>query len=486
METLTLELSNIEISFLDKVILDIPKLSVYQFDRIGIVGQNGSGKSTLLKLIKGELQPNKGTVNHQVDFGYFEQTEPPTVGTVDYQMLGRLAIPETAHDHLSGGEQTRLKLAQLFSTYYEGLLLDEPTTHLDQSGHQFLIEELKYYYGSLLLVSHDRYMLDELVNKIWEVKDGEVTEYTGNYSDYIEQKKLEKEQQQEQHEKYVKDKNRLLKAAEEKMKKAQKVTQASKKTSQKETKAKANLMFMTKSKDTSQKAIHKAAKALEQRVEQLEVVEAPERERSISFPQPASLQLHNKFPVMADRLTLKIEGKTLLDDVSFQFPLSQTIAITGDNGSGKSTLLRHILQSGEGLTISPKVEFGYYAQLSYHFQKEETVYSYIEERSVHEEKVIRAALHSMNFSGNDIKKDVRSLSGGERIRLILCQLFLGRYNVLVLDEPTNFLDVDCLNALEAFINGYAGTVLLVSHDRTFVKQVANQQYKIENQNLNLL
>jgi macrolide transport system ATP-binding/permease protein len=481
-----IELKNIEVSFFDQLVLDIPRLAVHQFDRIGIVGKNGAGKSTLLKLMAGQVTPDKGQVIRYVDFAYFEQLTKPVEREADYELLGKFSVPQTEIENLSGGEQTRMKLAQLFSTYHEGLLIDEPTTHLDAAGTQLFIEELTYYYGALVLVSHDRYVLDKLVTKIWEIEDGHVTEYTGNYSDYVAQKELTRKQQQEQHEKYVKEKTRLLKAAEEKMKKAEKVTQANNRMSKKETKAKANKMFMTKSKDTSQKAIQRAAKAIEQRVEQLEAVEAPKKEQPLYFPQPVALQVHNKFPIMADRFTLQAGNKTLLKEASFQFPLGSTIAITGKNGSGKTTLLRHIIQQGEGIIISPKAVIGSYEQMGYQFEKDETVLAYIKERSDYDESKIRAVLHAMNFTGNDLKKNVRDLSGGEAIRLVLCQLFLGRYNVLVLDEPTNFLDVFCIEALERFLKGYEGTVLLVSHDRMFIDRVADRIYVIEDQQLKVI
>src|SRR5699024_11719609 len=146
----------------------------------------------------------------------------------DYALMSKLSIPKTAIQNFSGGEQTRLKLASLFSNYHEGLLIDEPTTHIDEEGKQFLLDELEYYYGELVLVSHDRYVLDQLVTKIWEIEDGIITEYTGNYTNYVEHKQLAKKQQQEQHEKYVKEKSRLMQAADEKMQKAKQVTQASK------------------------------------------------------------------------------------------------------------------------------------------------------------------------------------------------------------------------------------------------------------------
>lgn len=485
MEKVCFELESIELTYLDKKVLEIERLAVHQFDRIGIVGKNGAGKSTLLKLLAGKVQPSSGIVKSHVDFAYFDQLTAPEKKEVDYDLTGKLSIPETEFKNFSGGEQTRLKLAQIFSNYHEGLIIDEPTTHLDADGTQFFIEQLTYYYGALVLVSHDRYVLDKLVKKIWEVEDGKVREYTGNYSDYVTQKELQKRQQQELHDKYVKEKSRLMKAAEEKMKKAEKITQANGRMSKKETKAKANKMFMTKSKDTGQKAVQRAAKAIEQRVEQLEAVEAPKEEQIIRFHQSNALQLHNKFPIMSDRLTIKAGNKVLLEEASFQFPLGKTIAITGNNGSGKTTLLRHILQRGKGITISPKAVIGAYEQMDYQFTKDETVLDFMKDSSDFDESKIRSVLHSMSFTGNDLKKDVRNLSGGEAIRLVLCQLFLGRYNVLVLDEPTNFLDVFCIEALERFIKGYEGTILLVSHDHTFIERVTDYVYVIEDQKLEL-
>lgn len=479
MEKVCFELENIELNYLDKTVLEIERLAVHQFDRIGIVGKNGAGKSTLLKLLAGLIEPSSGIVKSHVNFAYFDQLSTPEKSEIDYELKGKLAIPETELENFSGGEQTRLKLAQIFSSYHEARLIDEPTTHLDSEGTQFFIEELMYYYGVLVLVSHDRYVLDQLVTKIWEVEDGKVTECTGNYTEYVRQKELEKKQRLERHEKYVKEKTRLIKAAEEKMQKAEKVTQGDKKV----TKVKGNRMFETKSKGTSQKSMQRAAKAIEQRVEQLEAVEAPKEEQIIRFHQSKALQLHNKFPIMGESLTLKVGDKTLLNEANFQFPLGKTIAITGKNGSGKSTLLRQILKHGEGLTISPKAVIGTYQQMDYQFSKEETVFEFVKNRSDYNESKIRAVLHAMNFTGNDIKKNVQNLSGGEATRLVLCQLFLGRYNVLILDEPTNFLDIFCMEALERFLQGYEGTVLLVSHDRKFVETVADSVYAIEEQKL---
>ncbi|EJW15244.1 ABC-F type ribosomal protection protein [Paenibacillus alvei] len=484
MEHICFELANVEVTYLDKEVFRIDRLAVHQFDRIGIVGKNGAGKSTLLKLLAGIVQPMSGNVKRHVEFGLFEQMEAPADAEADPALLGRLAVPNCT-EGLSGGEQTRLKLAHLLTHYYEALLIDEPTTHLDQEGIAFLLDELRYYCGALVLISHDRVVLDELVTTIWEVHEGKVRVYAGNYSGYIEQKRLEREQQMQAHEQFIKEKNRLEKAAQEKMKKAEKIAQAGS-MSRKESKTLANRMFETKSKGTSQKAVHRAARAIEHRMEKLQKVEAVQEDRQIVFRQAKALELHNKYPIMADRLTLQIGDTILLKDVNFQFPLGKKIAITGANGSGKSSLLEHIANAGAGLTISPKAKMGWFRQMSYQFTSNETVLQFVKNGSDYEEGFLRGVLHAMQFIGTDIQKSVRSLSGGESIRLQLCLLFLGEYNILLLDEPTNFLDIYAVEALERFISGYEGTIIFVTHDKKFVEHAAEVHFHLSDHKLHLM
>lgn len=159
---------------------------------------------------------------------------------------------------------------------------------------------------------------------------------------------------------------------------------------------------MTKSKDTSQKSVQRAAKAIELRVEQLEAVNAPKEEQNLRFHQPSALRLYNKFPIMADRLTLKAGNKTLLKETRFQFPLGSTIAVKGNNGPGKSTLLRHIFQKGEGVIISPKAVIGCYEQMGYQFEKEESVLAYMKDRSDYEIAPSKPILNSITYKQSSL------------------------------------------------------------------------------------
>jgi len=187
---------------------------------------------------------------------------------------------------------------------------------------------------------------------------------------------------------------------------------------------------------------------------------------------------------MLDQLTLSIDNRVLLHNVRTQIGLHEKVAITGPNGSGKSTLLQRIVKGHPNIIVSPKVKFGVFSQLAYQsLPVDENVLSFIQHRSEYNETMIRSVLHQMQFDAVDLQKNIQDLSGGECIRLLLCALFLGHYNVLLLDEPTNFLDMFALDALAHFIKAYSGTVLFVTHDAYFIKQVATRVFEIKHKQL---
>lgn len=193
---LILKAKDIRVEFKGRDVLDIEELEIYDYDRIGLVGANGAGKSTLLRVLLGELTPPGCKMNRLGELAYIPQLDEVTLQVEkDFALVGKLGVEQLDIQTMSGGEETRLKIAQALSAQVHGILADEPTSHLDREGIDFLIGQLKYFTGALLVISHDRYFLDEVVDKIWELKDCKITEYWGNYSDYLRQKEEERKRQ---------------------------------------------------------------------------------------------------------------------------------------------------------------------------------------------------------------------------------------------------------------------------------------------------
>ena len=484
MNELSVRLKDVHVTFGNKDLFHIEALSAYMNDRIAIIGPNGAGKSTLLKMIAGKFSDFEGSVQVETDFNYFAQIgelKHPVDGDFNFELLSRLDVPD--NERLSGGEETKFRLAHALSEYKLGLLLDEPTTHLDEAGVELLIDELKYYYGTLICVSHDRHFINNIAEKIWEVSDGTVKEYAGNYDDYVAQKEIERLEMERQHENFIKEKKRLEEAAKKQLEKASRIGAGDKSRKQD---IKPDRLSSSKQKDTVQKQAFKAAKAIESRIGQLDEVERLAVDRQLRFPMPKSMEIHNKFPIMAQDLTVQRGEKVLLDNVSFQFPLGKVIAITGSNGSGKSSLLHEIRNYAPGMDISPKVTIETYRQMDYRMSTDAPVLSHLMKQTEYSEPVVRSILQNLGFKQDEVSKPLHNLSGGEATRVSLALLFVKPSNVIILDEPTNFIDLDTIEALESFIEAYEGTVILTSHDKYFVERVADIVYRIEDGKLNIV
>lgn len=479
MEELILKLTNIEMSISGKELFHIKDLTVYQNDRIAIIGKNGSGKSTLLRLLAGELKPEKGRLQRMIDFSYYpQQGVPEEKSELDWELLARMKVPDHEASLLSGGESAKFRLAEVLSTYQPGLLLDEPTTHMDQEGIELLIQELTYYYGTLLFVSHDRWFMDRLATKVWEIDDGQVTEFVGNYSAYEAEKAAQRQAAERSAASYQREKQQLEKAIRQKKEQAEKMAKVSAK--QKQRSIKPDRLSSSRQKDTAQKNVQKTAKVLEGRLARLSESSGPRRIQTIDFPKPQSEQLHNPYPIRGEAVTIRMGQRLLLDQADFQLENKRKIAIVGENGAGKTSLLRYIQNHGEGIILSPKVRFASYHQLAYQLTSKDDLMTYLAKYSELPPRVLRSILHNLGFDQMDLTKAVADLSGGEATRLALAKVFVASANVLILDEPTNFIDLATITALQQLIKAYPGMVLFTSHDRQFVTETAEVIYRLQN------
>lgn len=477
---LLIKAKDIYVEYLGRDVLDIKQLELYEYDRIGLVGANGAGKSTLLKVMLGKITLQHGKVEREGTFTYIPQLEEAAVQNAqDYAILGKLGVDHVHAETKSGGEETRLKIAQALSEQVHGIFADEPTCHLDREGIDFLVNRFKHYSGALLIISHDRYFLDQVVDKIWELKDGRITEYWGGYTDYLAQKEEERKSQVAQYNQFVTERERLEQAIEEKRSQARKLDQKAKGADRKNSTDSGGRLGHQKSQGSKQKKLHNAAKNMERRIEALGEVNAPEAVRSIQFRQSKALELHNPFPIVGHEIHKRFGDKVIFDNLSFQFPLGGKIAITGANGAGKTTLFNMISDRENGITLSPKAEIGYFVQTGYKFDRNQNVMAYMQENCEYPVSDNRAVLASMGFTHQDVRKELSVLSGGEIIKLQLAKLLLGRYNILLMDEPSNFLDIPAVEALETMMRKYLGTIVFISHDVRLLEGVADQVYEVK-------
>lgn len=442
-----------------RLLLNIPYLRVHQKDRIGLVGRNGSGKTTLLNMIAGELQPEEGQITHFSSVKLVPQ-------------LKRIDLIK------SGGEITQSYLQQAFSHSAGLLLLDEPTTHLDTAHIEWLEKSLKDYQGAFMLVSHDRAFLDHLCTEIWEIDEGALTVFKGNYRDYTTQKELARKEQQNAYEKYEQQKRHLEEAIRKKEQRAQRATKKPKNLSGSEARLKGAKPYFA----NKQKKLRQTASAFETRLAQLEKVEKPVADKPIQMDVLNEATIQNQIIVRAEEVMGEIGKRTLWQPATFYIRGGDKVAIIGANGTGKTTLIKKLL-ARENIMISPSVQIGYFAQNLTMLEHKKSILENIQATSSKNEAFIRTVLARLHFYEEAVYKKVKVLSGGERVKVALAKIFLSDANLLVLDEPTNFLDIESLEALETLLQSYKGSVVFVSHDRTFIRNIATKIIEIKDQTL---
>lgn len=351
---------------------------------------------------------------------------------------------------LSGGQKTRLALAKLLLEKRDLLVLDEPTNHLDIKTLTWLEGYIQTYRGALLIVSHDRYFLDRIVNEVYDMSGGTLRHYTGNYSQFMDQKAAWLAKQWKDYNKQQAEISRLED-------------------------------FVNK--NIVRASTTKRAQARRKQLEKMTKLDRPESEQDGPHFHFEAGKPSGNIVLTAKDLTIGYDGQPLATPINFELKKRQVMAIVGPNGVGKSTLLKTLLDKlpklGGEVTVGTGVKIGYYDQEQHNLAANKTVLNQIwDEHPTMPEKDVRTYLGSFLFSGDDVQKVVHNLSGGEKARLLLTKLALQHDNTLILDEPTNHLDIDSKEVLEQAIREFDGTVLFVSHDRYFINQVADRVLEI--------
>ncbi|HBF4437720.1 TPA: ABC-F type ribosomal protection protein [Clostridioides difficile] len=471
---LLVKVENLKKYYADKLILDIDKLEILENDKIGLVGSNGQGKTTLLKAILGEIEIDEGYTYLTESYSYISQSENNIEICSDSKEKSLLNAPDRFEEYLSGGEKVKLKIADALSNKKNIIIADEPTSNLDKKSIGVLEEMFKRHEGALLLISHDRRFLDELCTTILELEDGKLKAYKGNYTDYLMQKDEEVKRAYFEYQEYVKEKKRLEKALLHK----KSLSDGIRKTPKRMGNSEARLHKMGG--QTNKKKLDSNVKAIKSRIDKLEVKNKPKASIEMKIKIQNGMEIISKNLVEIKDMTLKLGNKLLLDNVSFKIKRSKKIALLGDNGCGKSTMIKEILNNkNDNIKINNKVKVGYFDQHQSLLDEAKSVLYNTKVNSSFDESFIRTNLNLFGFKGDDVYKKVKVLSGGEKVKIALCKIILEDNNFLIFDEPTNYLDIKSMEALEKALINTDKTMLIVSHDRVFVSHICNYIIEIK-------
>ncbi|MDD2587202.1 MAG: ABC-F family ATP-binding cassette domain-containing protein [Syntrophomonadaceae bacterium] len=461
---LLLKADKIKKSYGGRLLFSVDHLEIHFRDRIGLVGLNGSGKTTLMNILTGNLETDEGSCRRYVDFSYIHQF---TTNNNDIELK----------DYLSGGEKSRAVLLAAFDSNKPLCFADEPTNHLDLDGIKLLEKEILRYQGALLIISHDRELLDQVCNRIIEIENAKVTNYRGNYQSYLLSKKRQQDRAEFDYQQYQQEKLRLEQTLQESRKKVASVRKTPRRMGNSEAR------LHKRESGEIQKKLARSSKALQSRLEHMKPCERPFREQKVKFYCTPLEQPGAKILVRCDNLDLNLGTSELLKSSGFILPKGTRTALIGANGTGKTSLLRLLAARDPHFKIAPGTRLGYLTQELEDLDLSLTVLETVMKTSIQPETTARTLLASLLFKAVDIKKRAAVLSGGERVKLALAQLLLSNANLLLLDEPNNYLDVSSTEALQELIIDYPGTILFVSHDRQLIRKGAHRIISISDHKL---
>lgn len=475
-----LKLQDVRYEVMDTQIFDNVTASVKQGEVIGIIGRNGAGKSTLLQLIQGSLLPTTGQLRwlQSVEMAYVEQerAEFDTQEVIPHEadLLAKWHVPNIEFSALSGGEKLKMRLARGFSQDAQLLLLDEPTNHLDEKSTAMLITKVKNYGGTIVVVSHDRYFLDEVVTKIWSIEEGKLIEHNGHYSSYMAAREQQRLAQQRAYDKQQKNIERI----EAQMKELTSWSQKAHAQSTKQEGFKEHYRVKAKRMDAQVKS---KKKRLEKELAKAKVNRV-EPDDEIQFVLKTSQRVGKRF-LELKHVTKCFENRLLFKDVNLTIQYGEKIAIIGPNGSGKTTLLKVLLarEKAEGeIWMSPAANIGYLTQEVFDLPLNQTPEKFFYRETFEERGKVQNLMKHLGFTPTHWTAPIGNMSMGERVKCKLMAYILEEKNVLILDEPTNHLDLPSREQLEQTLAHYKGTLLVVSHDRYFLEKTTDSEWIIDN------
>lgn len=497
-----IKLSNVSKSFNDLEVFKNVNLDINSGDKIGIVGPNGAGKSTLIKIIMGIENADTGKVEiSKYNIGYLKQA-------TDYNLNDFINMSEDKKDisiflktlkelnissdidftkerleNLSGGEKTKIAISSILSNNPSILILDEPTNHVDISSVEWLINKIKNYNGTVIVVSHDRYFLNEVVTKIIEIDNHNAKIYYGNYDTYEEQKKLELESLQAQYAREQKQDKKIQKEIEKLNSWAIK--------GEKEAGRQGGSMSDAKVKGVKTNAQRSSAKvaraslAKASRLEQLrkDYIEKPQEERQVKFAFIGSGSGASTL-IRITNLSKKYDKTIIFKDVNLSIGRNEKVGLIGPNGCGKSTLIKIIMKldkdySGE-VWITPSLKYAYMSQDVFDLPKNKTIFELTKNFNNEKRQLFFSNLVNMGFNREQFNNKVSTLSLGEAMRIKLAEIIVNDYNLLILDEPTNHLDIANKKELEKALLEFKGAIIIASHDKYLLSKVTNKVFIFKN------